>query len=291
MSAVTINQILTRATSFFKAGLQKKGAVFRRKTETLLLKNPQWRTWSLSLAAWAMLFVDFFEKDYWHHSLFAQIIDCGQATTPQFSPAASHFLVDLTVSIARELPSWSLMIIAMMFPLLNEPVKHVAHSVKGNDRNKAVFYFLSGYSMVWLMFGVSILALLQFFGRLDRNWSPWTIVVMRSCGFLLAMGCAWLPSRPVKMAKCSQTAPIRIQGMPLLVDALCYGWKMGRICVNVCWAPMTAMILYGHNAFLMYVLTIVLIYERYLLPHTSKISGSIWAAVGLLLFGTETIWG
>jgi hypothetical protein len=287
MSVSVRNKTPSKSTSLLKVRAQTKSAVFYEKTEAFLLENPQWRTWSLSMAAWLMLLVDFFMKDDQQGSYTRQIINCGQAAAVLFSANGFHSLTYLIISILYSLQSSTFMVIAMMFPLLNEPVKHVAHSVKAKDRNKAVFCFLSGYSMVWMILGLSMLTVPHFFGWLDRNSSHWTAVIMRSSGFVLATVFVWLPSRPLKMVKCSQTMPIRIEGLPLVSDTLSYGCKMGKICLDICWPQMTAIVLYAHNIFLMYIVTIVLIYERYHLPHTSKIPGFIWAAVALMLFGTE----
>lgn len=67
--------------------------------------------------------------------------------------------------------------------------------------------------------------------------------------------------------------PVRIRGWQLHGDSLIYGLGMGFTCLNMCWVPIAALMLAHHNITLMSVVTIVIIYERYFLRHTSKLPG------------------
>lgn len=66
-------------------------------------------------------------------------------------------------------------------------------------------------------------------------------------------------------------------------DSLYYGLKAGIACLVMCWGSMLALVLAHHHLVLMYIITIVLIYERYLVPHTSKLAGYAWAVTGITL--------
>ena len=116
----------------------------------------------------------------------------------------------------------------------------------------------------------------------DSNY--FTKSIIKSAGFLLAAAWFWLPGRRIRMIKCSQTMPISIQGWQLHFDNLLYGLKMGLVCISMCWASMVALVLAHHNVFLMYVITIVLVFERYLLLHTSKLPCYTWLAIAFILF-------
>lgn len=170
--------------------------------------------------------------------------------------------------------NWVLMVIAMMFPLLNEPIRHVAFSVRRRDRMFGIFWFLFGYTIVWTAVGALAL-LLQLFLKINATF------------FLLAAALIWFPDRAIQMTRCSQTMPIRIQGRELHSDSLLFGLKIGLTCLKLCWAPMMALSLAHHNLIVMCLVTIVLIFERYLVPHTSKLPGVAWGMIALLLFSTE----
>jgi len=175
----------------------------------------------------------------------------------------------------------------MMFPLLNEPIRHVAFSVRRKDRDFGIFWFFTGYAITWTVAGVLFRLLALFLDVMPVDQSHLLNSIIAGSGFLLAAAFTWHPARPLKMAKCGQTAPIRIHGWHLVSDSLFYGLKMGYACVNMCWAPMAALMLVHHNIVLMLAVTVVIIYERYLLPHTSKLPGYAWGVIAFTLFGIE----
>jgi predicted metal-binding membrane protein len=188
----------------------------------------------------------------------------------------------LTIVSNGMLP-WIIMVVAMMFPLLNEPLRHVAFSLRRKNRYIGVFTFLAGYTVAWSAGGVLFL-LLSFF--LDGVVGAQTQVnyLIKASGFLLAAVLIWHPARPLKMARCGQTMPIRIQGLFLLFDSLFYGLKMGFDCLRMCWAPMAALMLAHHSIILMGIVTVIIIYERYSLSHTSKLPGYALGLIALTMF-------
>ena len=229
-------------------------------------RHPEWWVWGLSLLVWGWLAAGQLAASSGRLSASASdgVIYC--------MPGMVGYSAAGAAVVSHGLMNWVLMVIAMMFPLLNEPVRHVAFSVRRSDRGRAVLCFLIGYTLLWTVAGV-------IFGLLPLNR------VIGACLFVLAAISIWLPGRGVRMTKCSLTMPIRIHGSGLYADSLRYGLRMGIICIQLCWVPMIALVLSHHNVLLMYLVTVVLLFERYLVPHTSKFSGYAWGAIALALFG------
>jgi predicted metal-binding membrane protein len=184
---------------------------------------------------------------------------------------------------------WTIMVIAMMFPLLNEPVTHVAFSVKKKDRIQGVLTFLLGYILIWTSAGLLFLLLPLFVATILAGQTKLVSSLVMSSGFLLSAVLIWHPGRPVRLTKCSLTMPINIGGWQLYRDSFWYGLKIGSACLSMCWPPMAALALAHHNLILMAVVTIVIIYERYLLPHTSKLVGYAWLIIAGILFGIQMV--
>lgn len=197
------------------------------------------------------------------------------------------FFSGMGKAISNDMVPWILMVIAMMFPLLNEPVRHVAFSVRRKDRNAGILVFLTGYTITWAMAGLLFFAAQFFLNRVAVAQTPLVNAIIMASGFILAAVLSWLPVRPVLLARCRLTIPISIHGFSLYRDSLQYGLQMGLICLAICWAPMAALLLTHHNLILMYAVTIVLFYERYLLSHTSKVPGYAWVAMALILWYIE----
>jgi len=234
--------------------------------KTRMTRHPEYWPWLFSLLVWIALAKTQLAGPPETYAR-TETIYCmpGSVTYPTDSMTISHTLED-----------WILMVIAMMFPLLNEPVRHVAFSVRQRDRPAAILCFLIGYILIWTAVG----ALPVFFPPLITHNK-----LINATLFILAAISIWLPGRAIQLTKCSQTMPIRIQAWKLHVDSFQYGLITGVTCIKLCWLPMIAMALAHHNLALMYIVTLILIFERYLVPHTSKFSGYAWGALALALFG------
>jgi predicted metal-binding membrane protein len=269
---------------------------FAERMRMLITKHPEWWAWFFSLLAWVLIAGNLFTNAHetGHLSLITYCTPHGIVKVLGHSPFELHAVWKeepvysrILTTISNGLVPWIIMIVAMMFPLLNEPIKHVAFSVKRKDRNLGIGGFLTGYLITWTAVGVALLLLSFLLNLIAGNLSHFTSYLITASGFLLAAVLIWHPGRPIKMTKCGQTAPIRIQRWHLFSDSLFYGMKMGINCLHTCWVPMAALVLAHHNIPLMCIVTAVIIYDRYLLPHTSRVTGYAWVTVAaaLLIIG------
>ena len=258
-----------------------------RRIKAAVRTYPEWRAWFLSLLVWGFLVSNAFTATYETRNL-GNIIYCMPAGNGLQSISKEESVsYNLLSTISNSLVPWMIMIIAMMYPLLNEPIRHVAFSVKKTDRNFGIFSFLLGYTITWTIAGVLFVSLLFFVNKIMGDQTPFVNGLIQASGFLIAATLVWLPGRAAKMTRCARTMPIRIHGWRLFWDSLHYGLRAGFTCLNICWALMVALMLTRHNFVLMSIVAIILLYERYLIKHTNRFPGHAWAILGLTLFFVE----
>jgi Predicted metal-binding integral membrane protein (DUF2182) len=269
------------------------------RVRVFFMQRPEWWTILFSVFVWTWLVMN----------LSTIIHNANQSGTIRYCMPAEEVKVaehsgyekvqtfkesDLVYKISDTISNgfwhWIIMVFAMMFLLLTEPIRHVAFSLRPKDKQVGILSFLVGYTIVWAITGLFFLLLPVFLDWIIVHPSSFVNGLVKASGFLLAAILIWQPTRPVKMTRCGQTMPIRIDGWQQYWDCLYYGCKMGLACLNMCWIVMVGLVLAQHNLMLMYLVTIVLIYERYLLPHTSKLPAYAWTILGLVLFGIE-VWG
>ncbi len=270
-------------------------SIVTAKLRNLFTKYPEWRTWGLSLLAWAFLLYGLFnmpgEASHAGRSIYC--LPGGGASLQAHGAngaAAEGTFAGILKTVFDGLKQWNIMVIAMMFPLLNEPIRHVTFSVRRKDRTRGILGFLLGYVTVWMAVGLLFMLLPLFIDMLVGKQNQLITALIKASGFLLAAALTWQPARLVKMTKCAQTMPIRINAPQLYTDTIMYGLKMGAACFNMCWAPMVALMLAHHNFFLMWEVTLVLLCERYILPHTSRLPGYAWGIIAFALYSIE-MWG
>ena len=128
--------------------------------------------------------------------------------------------------------SWTLMLIAMMPPLLVHPVRRVWSSGLRRRRGAAIALFVSGYALVWMPGG----AILQHAAASLDAHPPG----IGSSGAVLAIAALWqaLPIKGRFLALCHRAPTLRIFGAGAGVDQLRYGLTSGLGCFGACWGLM-----------------------------------------------------
>ena len=262
---------------FTRAALTARISLFFRR-------HPEWRAWACCLFAWFFIAIN--------QRQFAAVGPVNRlycmtngAVLREQGTAWGELFAYYPPFLLQNLFPWLLMIIAMMFLLLREPLQHISVSVRKKNMVPAAFSFLLGYTLLWVVAGAGFL-LLPFIGSYTLQGQSTLVKTIITAGiFMLAAILTWLPARPIQMARCSKTIPIRIEGWQVYSDSFYYGIVIGLACLHMCWAPMAAMLFTRHELLLMYIVTVVLFYERYLFTHTSRATGFAWItlAASLLL--------
>ncbi len=133
--------------------------------------------------------------------------------------------------------SWTLMLVAMMPPLLAMPLTHVWRSTMARYRGRAVACFILGYGAAWLSIGpvlVALALLLRFMGG--------------SFALILAVAIALVwsasPWQRLALNRSHRFGRIGVFGWARYRDSLSFGAGHAGWCIASCWAwmivPLTA---------------------------------------------------
>ncbi len=223
------------------------------------MHHPEWSVWLLSISLWLFFLL-------------------GGMDTLHSVPLGENRLFAI---IILSLWPWVIMVIAMMYPLLNEPMRHVAFSVSSAKRPSTIIAFLIGYTTFWVLVGIAMIGGYTYYQAHPLGSIP--VVLIGALVFLLAGALVWWPGRRKLLTACSITVPIHFNSWKTYSDATSYGWTMGKACFKTCWPQMFALVLCHHNVWLMALVTIGMLYERYRLPHKSRKISYYWIAIGLVL--------
>ena len=229
----------------FAAGIALAAAL-RRGPLAALRERLQWHpeAWPLAMSAAAWLLL------------------VGQSRVP--SPALA-FCGKLPVAAAMSfylavpatLAGASLMIAAMMLPLLVPTIRHVAFASLWRRRHRAVAGFLIGFGALWLVAAglpLGIIAVL-----------PVNLSRPEVAGAAFAMAALWQLS-PLKrraLSLCHRTIPLRPNGWRADWDCLRFGAIHARACIASCCAMMLAAGLAMDHLAVMAAVTAVAALERY----------------------------
>jgi hypothetical protein len=157
------------------------------------------------------------------------------------------------------LVEWTLMVGAMMLPLVFGHLRVVAARSLWPRRQRGMMAFLCGYSAISLLAGAAILALVPLADVVaERVGSPAPIVM----GLGLAAAWQLSPLKRRALNACHRTMPLSPRGWPANRDCLRYGWAIGRTCCVSCAGLMLACVLAGHSLPVMVAATAVAGSER-----------------------------
>jgi hypothetical protein len=205
--------------------------------------HPEWWSVSLSAGVWVAILI-------WPHHGMAHL---------HAHVTESLSLGSLGAIWCAEMRQWSLMVVAMMVPLVLFPVRITAVRSLWRRRHRAIAGFLAGYLALWLFLGAAFsipICLLRSAGWYSNRW-------MAAFGFFLAAAWQFSSWKRIGLNSCHRTMPIAPRGWQADRDCVHYGWSIGCGCVLSCWALMSACLFAGHGILAMVCLTAVGLAERY----------------------------
>ena len=129
---------------------------------------------------------------------------------------------------------WTLMIVAMMLPTALPAVRHVAANSLRRRRPRAMATFAAVYGLVWVAFGVLVLAVSPAWSGADRA---------AVAAVALAVAAVWQLSAPKRRAlrDCHRPSPLPPTGRRATAGVVRFGARNASACVRSCWAMMLAM--------------------------------------------------
>lgn len=175
--------------------------------------------------------------------------------------------------VHRPFAAWSLMVIAMMVPLVVGPIRTTAARSLWHRRHRAIAIFLAGYLTLWLAAGVAASLLASLLGVHGGSEHP----LLVASGFALAAGWQLAPAKRRALNACHRTMPLAPRGSRADRDCFHYGVRIGVYCLTSCWALMLACMLMGHATAVLVGVSLVLAGERYLRRPGRRL---LWLAPG-----------
>jgi len=239
------------------------------------LRAPAFR-WSIapSLAAWLVL-LGLSSQD---RALALCIAPRATLLDGIFAALAAGFA---TVEPMRWAGEWTLMIAAMMFPLLVPMIGHVAARSFADRRERSVALFVTGYALTWATAAaaasVALIAARAGVSSLGLASSAGLI------GCVLAALWQLAPAKQRAVNRCHGTVALRPFGRAADGDAMRFGILHGTRCVRACLPTMVLPLLGGLGIGAMAVIFTILLAER--ARHTPQYGLS---AVALFLLGLTT---
>jgi predicted metal-binding membrane protein len=134
--------------------------------------------------------------------------------------------------------AWLAMLLAMMPPLLAQPLLYLWHRSLRRRRARAIALFVIGYGTVWLAAGI-VLTMLAI--ALDVM-SPLSGLAL---ALLIALVWQVTPVKQVCLNRCHSQPPLAAFGLRADADALRYGMTHGIWCAGACWALMLVPLMAG----------------------------------------------
>jgi predicted metal-binding membrane protein len=212
------------------------------------LKRQSPRLLLASMAGWALLL----PSD-------RQLILPGLCFSPGARPASGGIEGILAFNPARALLlGWLAMMLAMMPPLLTQPLAHLWHRSLTHRRARATLIFAVGYSAVWLAAGIVLTAAAILI-------EATTIAAETPALIAVAVAVAWqiAPFRQICLNRCHHLPRLSISGVAADLDCLHYGIALGFWCVGSCWSLMLLPLVAGElHPFVMAALSVGLVVER-----------------------------
>lgn len=134
---------------------------------------------------------------------------------------------------------WFSMLLAMMPPLLTEPVRHVWHASLPARRARALLFFVAGYVATWMFVALPLITLAWWIG----SAFPQTT----GLALLLAAALVWSGTPHAQRGRnnCHRFVRVRAAGVRADLDCCRYGLKLASACSVVCWPWMLLPLLVG----------------------------------------------
>jgi hypothetical protein len=215
---------------------------------------------------------------FWAHPEWWSVVLAAMAWGAVVPHAIAHQgHVYHMMAFREEYLNWCLMVVAMMVPLMLEPLRWVGFRSYRHRRHQAMLLFLAGFLLPWMMVGI-LPAWLR-----TEHWFHNPLIASG----MLGLAALWVPVcvRTRALVYCHRTAPLAPSGWKADRDCLTYGLLIGASCVVTCGFLMLACTFTGHNLIAMLGGAVLGALERRSFrPPTCRIfAGTLLLAVWFLL--------
>jgi predicted metal-binding membrane protein len=158
----------------------------------------------------------------------------GPCLAPSTGAMPSSFRMLLTMKTPASLGAgWTLMLVAMMAPVLIQPVYYIRLRSFAHRHGRSIAIFLGGYTAIWIALGAVLLPMeLAVKSFAQQGYLPLAGVV------LLTLIWQFSPSKQRCLNRCHAHPVLAAFGTTADVDAFRFGIMHGIWCAGSCWALM-----------------------------------------------------
>lgn len=183
---------------------------------------------ALSSAAWAMLTLS-------HQPAWLKFCVGSPTVLDRFS---AHLRGAATTGYLPAIAMhWTMMVAAMMSPLLLEPARQVVFRSMAQRRTRAPILFVVGYAATWGLIGVGVLIALLVVRTGDgMAFAP--VVVALSAAIWQVTN-----QRRLALRRCHRVPPLRARGVGADLDCLTFGVRHALACALICGPVMMAVMM------------------------------------------------
>jgi predicted metal-binding membrane protein len=179
------------------------------------------------------------------------------ATVSEMALPASLQMLFVMNPAAYLAAAWSLMLVAMMSPVLIQPIRHINLRSFIHRRPRSVILFVTGYAAIWVALGGVLLSIELAAKLLTQSYLV--------AGGLVLIASVWQCS-PIKqrcLNRCHAPAELAAFGVAADFDALRFGITHGIWCGGSCWALMLfPMVLPRGHVLAMAAVAVLILVER-----------------------------
>jgi predicted metal-binding membrane protein len=201
----------------------------------------------VSAAAWTVLLIE--------PSVISPISSCFVSSA---AAASSHRTLMPLMSPASVGVSWMLMLVAMMAPVLIQPVYHIRQRSFARRRGRSIASFLVGYAVIWIALGAVLVPTEMAAKSLAREE-----YLLIAGAILLALIWQFSPIKQRCLNGCHAHPSLAAFGTAADVDAFHFGITHGIWCAGSCWVLMfLPMVLVRGHLVAMAIVAVLIFSER-----------------------------
>jgi predicted metal-binding membrane protein len=201
---------------------------------------------SISLVAWLLVALD--------ETTFMLPALCYTRTLPSVPLSASFKLALMLNPPAKAACSLAMMVVAMMSPLLIEPLQHVRDRSSPTRRGRATLLCIAGYMAIWMIAG----AVLQTMALAVRLAVPAPLLCL-CLAVVTAVLWQVTPAKRWCLNRLHRRPVLAPFGAAADRDAISFGLTSGACCAGACWALMLVPFFVIHHHLLWMIAVTVLV--------------------------------
>jgi predicted metal-binding membrane protein len=184
-----------------------------------------WPIVAVSAVAWVLVIL-------LDHSVLVPYL-CSPNSTPVWTGLAAFVAAISVNDPGGQALSWFVMLLAMMTPLLWQPLAHVWDRSLAERRVRAILLFLGSYFGLWML-AMAFLALAAVGLRIAAGSAGIAFAIAATAAVLWQM----TPAKALFLNRCHAQRPLPAFGLAADIGSLRYGLQVAAPCIGACWAMM-----------------------------------------------------